>query len=164
MLHTISWQQYSTAVILLTAAWYACVGLKYFQPELHSLLRIKVASPMPPVAALPMRAVMGSIQSDTQSTNAEELVFSHANPDDISDATLPKGPSDDLLAEAIILAGASGTKAGFLPLLQVLLDKYGIYRDEISLPAFTTQLLALQLPFELSAHELDLHWSAENYA
>jgi hypothetical protein len=164
MLQTISWQQYITAVILLTAAWYAWVGFKYYQPELRALLRIGKTKSMPPVAALPMRAVMGGIQSDTESANGEELVFSHANPDDISDATLPKGPSDDLLAEATTLASAAGTKADFLSLLQVLLDKYEIYRDEISLTTFSSQLLALQLPFELTAHDLDLQWPAENYA
>lgn len=164
MLHTISWQQYITAVLLLTGAWYACVGLKYYLPELRSLLRLQTADPMPPVAAAPMHAVMGGIQSDTESTDPEELIFGHANPDDISDATLSKGPSDDLLAEATTLAGAAGAKADFLSLLQVLLDKYEIYRDEISLPAFTAKLLTLHLPFELAKHDLDLHWPAENYA
>ncbi|MDB5004425.1 MAG: hypothetical protein JWQ34_2650 [Mucilaginibacter sp.] len=166
MLHAISWQQYMTAVLLLTAAWYTYVGLTYYRPELRNLLPKKAADTMPLVALAPMRAVIGGIQPDagTASADPDELIFSPGEPDDISEATLPKGPSDDLLAEAITLAGASGTKADFLSLLQVLLDKYEIYRDEISLPAFTAELLTQQLPFELFEHDLDLHWPAENYA
>ncbi|MFD2872012.1 hypothetical protein ACFS5N_06000 [Mucilaginibacter ximonensis] len=171
MLHTISWQQYITAVLLLTAAWYAYVGLKYYLPELRAWLRIRTTDTMPPVAVAPMHAVIGGIQADqdNQSHDAEELQFGSAEPDDISEATLPKGPSDDLLAEATTLVNAfaeSGTKTDFLSLLQVLLDKYEIYRDEISLKVFTAVLkpMAGILPFELSEHDLDLHWPAENYA
>lgn len=171
MLHTISWQQYSTAVILLTAAWYVYVGLKYYLPELRGMLRIKTADTMPPIAMAPMHAVIGGIQTDqdNQSHDIEELQFGTVEPDDITDAMLPKGPSDDLLTEASTLVGAfkeNGTKADFLSLLQVLLDKYEIYRDEISLTVFTTVLdrMTKDLPFELSGHDLDLHWPAENYA
>lgn len=161
MLYFISWQQYVVAILLITAAWYAYVGLKYYQPELRGLLRLKTAGTLPPVAAAPLHAVIGGIRSDTASAKPDELIFSTAGPDDISDATLPKGPADDLLAEAILLAGAAATKADFLSLLQVLLDKYELYRDEISLPALSAQLL--QLPLSFTTQELDLQWPAENY-
>ena len=165
MLHAISWQQYSTAIVLLTAAWYAWVGLKYYLPELRAL-RIKKTDAMPAVTSAPMQAVMGGIQTDqdNQTFDAEELQFGAAEPDDLSEATLPKGPADELLAEARALASAADSKADFLSLLQVLLDKYEIYRDEISLSAFMAELLKLQLSFKFTENELNLHWPAENYA
>jgi hypothetical protein len=155
---------------LLTAAWYACVGLRYYKPEWQTLFHRR-AEPTPLVATTPLRAVMGGTQPDagTETLAADELIFGPCQPDDISDATLPKGPSDDLLAEAQTLIGAfteTGTKADFLSLLQVLLDRYELYRDEISLPAISAALRPLfaQLPFELTPTDLKLRWPVENYA
>lgn len=170
MLHTISWQQYITAVLLVTAAWYTYVGLRYYKRELQALFHPK-AEPSPLVAAAPIHAVMGGIQpgSGTETINAEELIFGPGQPDDISDATLTKGPMDDLLAEAETLISAfteTGAKADFLSLLQILLDRYELYRDEISLPAISAALRQQinQLPFELNDSDLELRWPVENYA
>lgn len=160
MLNTISWQQYLTAVILLTAAWYAYVGLRYYQPELLALLKIKPkdSSSLPPVASQ-MTVVMGEAkpEADTGLYEPDELLFSSASADNISDQTLPKGPSDDLLAEAQVLAGACPEKSEFLSLFKILLNKYDVYADEISLPAI---IQSLQLPFEVADHEWPLNFAS----
>ena len=162
MLNAISWQQYIIAVILLTAAWYAYVGLRYYQPELSGFLKIKTKqqSVIPPVANQ-MTVVMGEAkpEADTGLYNPEELIFSNSQPDNISDQTLPKGPSDDLLAEAIVLVNAytdNNDKAEFLSLFGLLLDKYEVFADEISLPGIINQLnnyAADKLPFKIEASE-----------
>src|ERR1700710_416083 len=119
MLNSISWQQYVTAVFLLTAAWYAYVGLRYYQPEISRYLRIKpkAQSALPEVASDPADLMAPARpEPGTGQQNAEELIFSIATDDDISDQTLPKGPSDDLLAEAETLIDAfsdSDDKKGF---------------------------------------------------
>jgi len=162
MLNDISWQQYVTAIILLSAAWYAYVGLRYYQPDLSALLKIKptVQSSTPQVANQ-MTVVMGQAKpdADTGLYNPEELIFSAGQPDDISDQTLPKGPADDLLAEATVLIDAYGDnsdKAEFLSLFKLLLDKYEVFADEISLPAVIQSLNTYEvnkLPFQIQAEE-----------
>lgn len=162
MLNAISWQQYITAILLLTAAWYAYVGLRYYQPELSALLKIKPAvKTVVPQVATSMTVVMGEAKSDADTGvyDPDELIFSSSQPDDISDQTLPKGPADDLLAEAIILIDAYGDnedKTGFLSLFKLLLDKYEVFADEISLPAIIKQLNIYadnKLPFQIQAEE-----------
>jgi hypothetical protein len=94
MLKAISWQQYMTAVILLSAAWYTYVGLRYYQPELSAFLRIKPQPrPAVPPVAHQMTGVVGEAkaEADTGLLDSAELIFS-------SDETLPKDPSGDLLA------------------------------------------------------------------
>jgi hypothetical protein len=162
MLNAISWQQYITAVILLTAAWYAYVGLRYYQPELSAFLKIKPKprSSVPPVANQ-MTVVMGEPkpEADTGLYDPEELIFSSTQPDDISDQTLPKGPADDLLAEAQALVSVyaeNDNKTEFLSLFKLLIDKYDVFADEISLPAIIKSLNAFaadKLPFEIQAEE-----------
>ncbi|GAB3917093.1 hypothetical protein [Mucilaginibacter boryungensis] len=169
MLNAISWQQYITAVILSSAAWYAYVGLRYYQPELSAFLKIKSTkrSVVPPVANQ-MTVMMGEARSeaDTGLYNPEELLFSNSQPDDISDQTLPKGPADDLLAEAQVLVNAyteNNDKEEFLSLFKLLLDKYEVFADEISLPAFIKQLnkyAAEKLPFEIQAEEWPLTFAS----
>lgn len=160
MLNNISWQQYMTAVILITAAWYAYVGLRYYRPEISAFLKIKPAlrSTVPPVANQ-MTVVMGEAkpEADTGLFDPEELVFSTSSPDEISDQTLPKGPSDELLAEAKVLASACPDKTEFLSLFKLLLGKYEIYADEISLPGV---IKSLQLPFEVADHEWPLNFAS----
>jgi hypothetical protein len=162
MLNAISWQQYITAVVLLTAAWYAYIGLRYYQPELSAFLKIKptTQSAMPPVANQ-MTVVMGEAkpETDTGVFNPEELLFSNSHPDDISDQTLPKGPADDLLAEGMVLVNAyadNNDKAEFLSLFELLLNKYEVFADEISLPAIINELNTFsvdKLPFKIQATE-----------
>jgi hypothetical protein len=162
MLNAISWQQYITAIILLTAAWYAYVGLRYYQPELSAFLKIrsKLQSTVPPVANQ-LTVVMGETkpEADTGLFNPEELIFSNSQPDDIGDQTLPKGPADDLLAEAQALVSAyveNDNKTEFLALFKLLIDKYEVFADEISLPAIIKSLNAFaadKLPFEIQAAE-----------
>jgi hypothetical protein len=159
MLNSISWQQYVVAVILITAAWYAYVGLRYYQPEISALLKFKpkTHSVIPEVA----HSVMGSAQPEvgTSLNDPEELIFSMATSDDISEATLPKGPADDLLAEAESLISAfeeSDDKKGFLSLLKILISKYEIFADEISLPQVIDALKTKKLPFTITANEWPL--------
>jgi hypothetical protein len=165
MLNTISWQQYITAVILIAAAWYVYVGLRYYRPELQAALKIKTGSQaaFPPVANK-LTEVMGAVKpdADTGLYEPEELQFSNSSLDDISDQTLPKGPADDLLAEAMVLVGAyrdSDNKAEFLSLFKLLLDKYEVFADEISLPLIIRSLSDFavnKLPFQIKAHEWPL--------
>lgn len=169
MLNAISWQQYITAVLLLTAAWYAYVGLRYYQPEITAFLKIKSKGQLavPPVANQ-MTVVMGEAkpEADTGLFNPEELIFSNSEPDDISDQTLPKGPADDLLAEAMVLVDAYGendNKTEFLSLFKLLLDKYEVFADEISLPAIIQSLNAFaanKLPFKIQAAEWPLTFAS----
>ena len=169
MLNAISWQQYITAVILLTAAWYAYVGLRYYQPEISAFLKIKTrqVSTVPPVANQ-MTVVMGETkpEADTGLFDPEELLFSNSQPDDIGDQTLPKGPADDLLAEAMVLVNAYGDnndKAGFLSMFELLLEKYEVFADEISLPAIIATLntfAADKLPFKIQAAEWPLTFAS----
>ena len=165
MLNAISWQQYISVTILCCAAWYAYVGLRFYLPELRAFLKIKPNnnSIMPPVASN-SNAVMGriNIESDTAAYDAGELIFGDTTPDDIGDETLPKGPADDLLAEAQTLIAAyeeNDDKPGFLSLLKVLLSKYEVFADEISLPAIIKslqQLAQTKLPFRLNDTEWPL--------
>lgn len=174
MLNFISWQQYTAAVLLFTTAWYTYVGLRYYQPELAAFFKIKPAATnqLPPVARTPFQSVMGGIQPDTgtEQLNGDELIFGPGEPDSISDTTLPRGPADDLFAEAEILVNAfaqAGRKQDFISLLHVLTGKYEIYRDEISLEQLSQSLRALaagKIPFELTESEWQLNWPAGNYA
>ncbi|MDB5131762.1 MAG: hypothetical protein JWR02_1511 [Mucilaginibacter sp.] len=75
---------------------------------------------------------------DTRLLDPEAFIFTVASPDDINDQTLPNGPADDLLAEAKVLVDAysdNDNKTEFLSLFKLLLDKYEVFRNEISLPA-----------------------------
>jgi hypothetical protein len=169
MINAISWQQYITAVILLTAAWYAYVGLRYYQPEISAFLKIKTtqASTVPAVANQ-MTVVMGEAKSeaDTGLFDPKELIFCNSQPDEISDQTLPKGPADDLLEEAMVLVNAYGDnndKTEFLSLFKLLLDKYEVFADEISLPAIIATLnvfAADKLPFKIQAAEWPLTFAS----
>ncbi|OCX54324.1 hypothetical protein BEL04_08680 [Mucilaginibacter sp. PPCGB 2223] len=160
MLNSISWLQYIAAVILLTTSWYAYIGLRYFQPELSRFLRIKPKSSgaLPEVAtAQPVMAVARP-EPGTNLAEPDELVFSISAADGISDQTLPQGPADDLLAEAETLISAftdNNDKPGFLSLLRVLISKYEVFADEISLPQLISalQLPAKKLPFIIQANE-----------
>jgi len=167
MLNAISWQQYLTAILLLSVAWYAYVGLRFYQPEIQALLKIKPkANSVTPPVANQMTAVMGKIRpdADTGVVEAEELVFGNSTPDDISDQTLPKGPADDLLAEAQILVIAycdNDDKSGFISFLKMLISKYEIFADEISLPAVIDSLKQLantKLPFRVNDAEWPLNF------
>lgn len=165
MLNAISWQQYLTALITLSAAWYIYVGLRYYRSELAARLKINlpVQSVTPPVAGK-MAVVMGTAKPDegTGLYPAEELMFSAIASDDISEQTLPKGPSDDLLDEAKALVNAyadNNDKSEFLSLFKLLIDKYEIFSDQISLPAVICSLsefAASQLPFQVKESEWPL--------
>ena len=158
MFNTISWQQYSVAVLSLTTAWYTYVGLGYYQPEILRLLRIKSRpyNPMPEVA----HEVMGAIKPETGTSlnDPGELIFGLASEDGISDQTIPKGPADELRAEAEILISAfeeNDDKKGFLSLLKTLVSQYEVFGDEISLPGVISELktAANKLPFQIKASE-----------
>ncbi|WP_448698237.1 hypothetical protein ACFGVR_15570 [Mucilaginibacter sp. AW1-3] len=161
MLHDITWQQYSTAVILITAVWYGYVLLKFYKP------RPKTLAATPPVANQ-MMVVMSAIKPDTDTGvhEADELHFSVASPDDISDQTLPKGPGDELLEEAQTLIAAyteNDDKKSFLSLLKILLNKYEVFADEISLPTvidLLKQFAKARLPFTLKDNEWPLTFEA----
>lgn len=169
MLNDISWQQYFTAVIILATAWYAYVGLRYYRAELYGILKIRRVAPgaVPPVANQ-LTVVMGQAKpdADTSLVSAEELRFGNNEPDNISDQTLPKGPADDLLAEGLVLIdafGDNGDKSGFLSLFNLLLDKYEVFADEISLPAIIKELnsyAAGKLPFKIQAEEWPLTFAS----
>ena len=156
MLNSISWQQYATAVILVSVAWYAYVGLRYYQSEILALLKIKPTSDWPEVAS--SHEVMGQMRPEpgTGLSEPEELVFGRSTPDDISDQTWPKGPGDELLAEARVLISAfaaSDDKPSFLALLRILISKYEVFADEISLPQIINVLQTNKLPFTITADE-----------
>jgi hypothetical protein len=167
MLNAISWQQYITALVLLSIGWYAYIGVRYYRPELAGWLRIRQTAqgPVPPVANQ-LTVVMGAVkpETDTGIYPAEEMIFSGSAPDDISDQTLPKGPSDDLLEEAKVLVEAysdNDNKTEFLSLFKLLLDKYEVFRDEISLPVVTRSLAefaATRLPFRIGETEWPLNF------
>jgi hypothetical protein len=167
MLNAVSWQQYIIAIITCCGAWYAYVSLRFYQPRLQAFLKIKSKSDtiMPPVATK-AKAVMGPISpdADTVAYESDELIFGNSTPDDISDQTLPKGPADDLLFEAQTLITAyedNDDKSGFLSLLKVLLSKYEVFADEISLPAIVNSLkqtAQIKLPFPLKDTEWPLNF------
>jgi hypothetical protein len=165
MLNAISWQQYLTVIFSLSAAWYAYVGLRYYRPEVAAWLKIRPPEKnvVPPVAGR-LSAVMGAARPDPDTAlyAPEELLFSGSETDEVSDQTLPKGPSDELLEEAIVLVDAyqdNDDKAEFLYLFKLLLEKYAVFQDEISLPAVIHSLsvfAAGRLPFELKETEWPL--------
>ncbi len=165
MLNAISWQQYLTAVLVFSAAWYTYVGLRYYRTELAAKLKLQSAVRLviPPVANQ-FSVVMGDVKpdADTGTYPAEELLFSGAVTDDVSDQTIPAGPADELIAEAKILVDAYGdnnNKSEFLTLYKVLLNKYEMFADEISLPAVSRSLsefAAARLPFRLKETEWPL--------
>lgn len=169
MLNDISWQQYTIAILLMTTLWYTYVGLRYYQPELSAFLKIKPASrSITPPLANPMTVVMGEAkpEADTGLFDPQELIFGGSQPDDISDQTLPKGPADNLLAEAQVLVNAyagNNDKEEFLSLFKLLLDKYEVFADEISLPAIITSLNSFatdKLPFKIQATEWPLTFAS----
>jgi hypothetical protein len=165
MLNAISWQQYLTVIISLSAAWYTYVGLRYYRTELAAWLKIRpeAQSVVPPVAGK-LSVVMGAVKPDTDTGlyPPEELLFSGNETDEVSDQTLPKGPADELLDEAKILVDAyqdNDDKDEFLSLFKLLLQKYEFLQDEISLPAIIHSLhdfAADRLPFALKENEWPL--------
>jgi hypothetical protein len=165
MLNTISWQQYLTVIISLSGAWYAYVGLRYYRTELAAWLRIRptVKSVVPPVAGK-LSVVIGAAKPDTDTGlySPEELLFAGSDTDEVSDQTLPKGPADELLEEAKVLVDAyqdNDDKDEFLSLFKLLLQKYKILQDEISLPGVIHSLhgfAAGRLPFTLKETEWPL--------
>jgi len=165
MLTTISWQQYFVAVSLLAAAWYAYVGLRYYQPELAAFLKIK-SKPQTPTPPVESHTILGDIRpdADTGLFDVDDLIFSGTEPDDISDQTLPKGPGDDLLAEAQVLVtafDANDNKTEFLSLLKLLINRYEVFSDEISLPSIIASLRQFadaRLPFRLKDTEWPLNF------
>jgi hypothetical protein len=163
MLNSISWQQYFTAIIALSVAWYLFVGLRFYQPEVQAFFKIKpqIQTVTPPLASIPS-VVLGKINPDvdTDIYNADQLTFSDSTSDDISDQTLPKGPADDLLAEAETLIMAyqdNNDKTGFLSLLKVLFSKYEVFAEEISLSNVIT-ILKKSAKSKLSFALTDAEW------
>jgi hypothetical protein len=165
MLNSISWQQYLTAVILLSAAWYAFIGIRFYRPEMAAWLKLKPALKTAiPAVANKFTVVMGEAKPEagTGTYLAEELIFSGAESDEVSDQTLPLGPADDLLAEARVLVTAyaeNDNKTEFLSLFKLLVDKYEVFSDEISLPAVIRPLREFadtRLPFRLNETEWPL--------
>lgn len=147
MLHTISWQEYITATLLLTALWYVFVILRYYRPEITN--RFQTAE-LPLVNPSPL----GAIRSDKDTVTGDEVQFGSSSSDDISDSTTVPGPEDELLAETQTLMQAfkdTADKTAFLSLLGVLLSKYEPYQDEIDLHIIRP--LAAQLPFRIEEHE-----------
>ncbi len=150
MLNSISWQQYLTALTLLTIAWYGYVILRYYRNDLFKRFK-PAAEPVPLVAMSP---VMGQIKTEQATLEAEDLHFGNSESDDISDHSLPPGPTDELFSEAQTLTQAfrdTPDKKEFLSLLQVLLSKYEPYQDEINLKVIRP--LAEQLPFPIEENE-----------
>jgi uncharacterized phage protein gp47/JayE len=124
---------------------------------------------LPPESALPEAAashdVMGLARPEPgiSRSEPEELIFGLSTNDDISDQTLPKGPGDELLAEAEALINAfagSDDKPGFLALLRILISKYEVFADEISLPQIINVLQTNKLPFTIKADEWPLTFAA----
>jgi hypothetical protein len=165
MLNAISWQQYLTAVIALSAAWYVSIGLRYYRPEVAAWLKIRQPEKnvVPPVAGR-LSVVLGAAKSDTDTGlyGPEELLFSGNQTDEVSDQTLPKGPADELLDEGKILVDAyqdNDDKDEFLSLFKLLLQKYEFLQDEISLPAIIHSLhdfAADRLPFAMKENDWPL--------
>jgi len=163
MLNPISWQQYFAAILLLSAAWYSYIGLRYYRNELAAMLKIKpaVQTITPPVAGK-LSVVMGEAKPeiDTHICFAEDLVFSGTVPDEISDQTIPAGPADKLLAEAkVLMQGFSENddKTGFLSIFKTLLAGYAIDSAQINLPEIAGSLCefaASRLPFPLETNDL----------
>lgn len=151
MLSNISWHQYFTVIAPLTTVWYIFVLLRYFRPQLAGRFKNKSVSPVPLVASAP---VLGAIKSENTRVDPDELIFSSGPPDDISDTSLPPGPTDELLAETQTLVQAfcdTPDKTEFLSLLGVLLAKYEPFEGEIDLKVIRP--LAAQLPFHIEEHE-----------
>jgi hypothetical protein len=168
MLCSISWQQYFAVVLLSGIAWYTYVGLTCYRHELAAFFKnkAKADNPLQLTGQITIVPVMGAVRPEESSSShdPEELIFGASSPDDISEATLPKGPAGDLLAEAKMLVYAfaeNGTKSEFLSLLNLLLGQYEIFRDEISLEMIIGGIRSLamdNLPFEISKEEWDLKW------
>jgi|SRR5665213_1080131 len=173
MLNTISWQQFITAILLIAAAWYAYIGLTYYRSELVAFLKNMQAikNQLPPADRQASNSVMGIArpEPDNGLNNPEELIFGPVEPDDIRDTTLPNGPADDLLAEGAMLMTAfseTGTKQDFLLLLRLLIDKYEINRDEISLESVIASLqisAKTKLSFEITHEEWPSSWMSADY-
>lgn len=167
MLSSVSWQQYLTAAALSGLAWYFYVGLRYYRAELSSLLRL-TRSPQNHLSLIsqPQHPVMGAVQPDqgTALHDPEELTFGTSEPDDIGDATIPSGPTDELLAEGEMLIEAfreTDDKQNFLSVLRVLIEKYTVYSDEIDLGSTLIplkDLAASKLPFPLNDNDWPAAW------
>ncbi|HWZ15455.1 MAG TPA: hypothetical protein VNW95_09475 [Mucilaginibacter sp.] len=167
MLNFISWQQYLTAAAILFLAWYAYVGLRYYRTELSFLFGSQRSPENHPSLITHRQAsVMGAAQADIDATlhHPEELLFGASDPDNISDATVPPGPADELLAEAEMLIEAfheSDDKPGFLSLLNILIGKYAAYSEEIDLESVLILLkdrAITQLHFHLTNNEWPVAW------
>jgi hypothetical protein len=163
MLNAISWQQYVTAALLFSLAWYTCIGLRYYRTRLPGLFQTRIKNAFPKVAS-PTSFVMGPAKPEmgTSLYDPQAFIFNAASSDEVSDQTLPKGPSDDLLEEAKMLVDAfrdNDNKTEFIALFKLLLDKYEVFREEISLPAVIRSLsefAAPRLPFSLKETEWPL--------
>jgi hypothetical protein len=159
MINIIPWQHYWTAVITLTAAWYLYTGLRYYRSEVFRLLHLlpKPQHALPDIQA--PHAVMGTARPDegTGLHDPEELIFSGGA--DANERTRPRGPAEELLAEAETLMAAFGQsddKNGFLGLLRVLISGYSEFAAEIGLPGIISSLKTTAthtLSFQIRADE-----------
>jgi hypothetical protein len=167
MLNAISWHQYFTVAAFIFLGWYVYIGLRYYRTEISTLFRPQgFPKNQTSLVSHPQASIMGAAQADIDATlhRPEELLFGASEPDNISDATVPPGPADELLAEAEMLIEAfheTDDKPGFLSLLNILIGKYAVFSGEIDLESVLIPLknrAATHLPFQLTANEWPATW------
>ncbi|MBL4677273.1 MAG: hypothetical protein JKY70_13870 [Mucilaginibacter sp.] len=162
MLQHISWHHYISAISTLTILWYLFVGLKFYRSAIFHFLgfRPSNATGIPQLFASPAITVMGEAKTEelNRSADAEEFQFSTVEPDDISDQTTPRGPTDDLTEEGrqLIDVAVAMNKPLFISLLQTLYQKFSACEGEINHDKVFAELSSYaeeRLPFTISPEE-----------
>ncbi len=161
MLHAISWQQYLTAVLVISLIYYAFVLLRYYRVELLGLIGLKneTQSVLPQVSS--DASLMGAARPEPgmSSVSPEELMFAEPEPEELS-------ASDDFQAEALTLVKAFeqlNDKPEFLALLELLVYKYVPFRQEIDLDVVmnTIREKVSALPFTIEDAQWPRSWQAD---
>lgn len=178
MLSSISWQHYLAAIIILTVSYYGYVLLRYYQKEISNWFNRKQNNPTLFSTAQAMSSnVMGAAKLDNGVSlfNSEDLSFAESSADDehmaISEENdnvknvIPISPSQELELEAgnlIAAFQAIDNKPEFITLLQILINSYKRFKDEIELPATLNRIVELskkKLLFPLTLTDLQECWA-----
>jgi hypothetical protein len=172
MLSSISWQHYLAAIIIITVSYYGYVILRYYQKEISNLFNRKQnETTLFPITQAAPGNVMGEAKLDNgvSLSKSEELYLSDATPDEV-EQTLPAAeaaysPSQELEVEAGNLITAFqeiDNKPEFITLLQILINSYQRFKEDIDLPVTLNKIVEIskeKLMFPLSLTDLQGTWA-----
>lgn len=174
MLSSISWQQFLAVLSILTLAYYAYVGLRYYQREIRNFFVKRTATVPQSAASSPPFQVMGTARPDhgVSISDSEELHFVvddepeseiTETPRPKTPDTPPSDPTDALVKDVSHLVNAFqeiDDKPEFLSLLHIQIGTYQADAEEIDWPRVKKRVMQLtheKLPFAIQETDLQLN-------